>query len=548
MTSISEEQIVNSALWAAYGDALGFITELADKKILKTRTGKTTITSLIDWKRRVGGPFGTTIDLPKGSYSDDTQLRLATSRSIMGNGHFAIHSFSKIELPVWQAYALGAGRGSRVAANALSKNNVAWYNNFYETDKASYLNSGGNGAVMRIQPHVWSANKLDDPDTFLPDVINNSLTTHGNPRAIVGSVFHALSLSFTLFYKKLPTFENFRIFNQWTLEIPRIISQDANLKSIWLSHYQNSSDISLENSYVNVFNEFEELIVAAENWYKSDSRSYKSLATTLDLYKSETRGSGTLTALAASAASLLSLEIKVTTLIQDIVNELWTDTDSIATMVGAILGAKINEKPPESVQDEEYIIQEAQRLHCISKNKKVNSFHYHNNMTWKSPSSQLDFVGLYEKELVFFPFGIVTSLSSDTDSLKNKSSYYEWIRSSIGQSFLVKRRGFSEIKQVPIDFIGNQSNSSELERSGNTTSVPVDIKRQAEFDLISNQKVLINIDIDIDTLTTEAIKTGFNPNTIGSHIINIAESELGTNGVVAYSAIISKALRVRRKT
>jgi hypothetical protein len=37
--NIEESQIVNSALWAAYGDALGFITELADKRILKSRTG-----------------------------------------------------------------------------------------------------------------------------------------------------------------------------------------------------------------------------------------------------------------------------------------------------------------------------------------------------------------------------------------------------------------------------------------------------------------------------------------------------------------------------
>ena len=40
--------IVNSMLWAAYGDALGFITELCDKKTLKYRThGIDYVTQLI---------------------------------------------------------------------------------------------------------------------------------------------------------------------------------------------------------------------------------------------------------------------------------------------------------------------------------------------------------------------------------------------------------------------------------------------------------------------------------------------------------------------
>ena len=32
-------KVTNSSLWAAYGDALGFITEMADEKKVKYRTG-----------------------------------------------------------------------------------------------------------------------------------------------------------------------------------------------------------------------------------------------------------------------------------------------------------------------------------------------------------------------------------------------------------------------------------------------------------------------------------------------------------------------------
>ena len=106
-------------------------------------------------------------------------LRLATSRSITSNGTFDLHTFSKIEIPVWQSYALGAGIVSKVAANFLSKRNNLWFNNIYKTEKADYFEAGGNGACMRIQPHVWSSATPNIPSSFLDDVIKNSLTTHG---------------------------------------------------------------------------------------------------------------------------------------------------------------------------------------------------------------------------------------------------------------------------------------------------------------------------------------------------------------------------------
>ncbi|MCV5342337.1 hypothetical protein OFC87_35965, partial [Escherichia coli] len=84
------------------------------------------------------------VSIPSGAYSDDTQLRLSTSRAINQSNYFDINAFSKVELPVWTSYALGAGVGSKLAAESLGKKTIAWYNNFYNTKKASYVNSGGN--------------------------------------------------------------------------------------------------------------------------------------------------------------------------------------------------------------------------------------------------------------------------------------------------------------------------------------------------------------------------------------------------------------------
>jgi hypothetical protein len=83
----------------------------------------------VPWRRRVGGQFGVTVDLPAGAISDDTQLRLATCRSMLPDGSFDVETFSKIELPVWLAYALGAGRGSRAAATHLVRRDATWASN-----------------------------------------------------------------------------------------------------------------------------------------------------------------------------------------------------------------------------------------------------------------------------------------------------------------------------------------------------------------------------------------------------------------------------------
>ena len=48
-------RVGRSSLWAAYGDAMGWISELTDKKGLRRRTGGQSLDRPIPWRRRVGG-------------------------------------------------------------------------------------------------------------------------------------------------------------------------------------------------------------------------------------------------------------------------------------------------------------------------------------------------------------------------------------------------------------------------------------------------------------------------------------------------------------
>lgn len=543
MTKLKEKNTVNSALWAAYGDALGFITELADSRMVSKRTGATKVVELVEWKRKIGGIYGPLVSIPVGAYSDDTQLRLATSRSINCDGYFSINAFSKIELPIWSAYALGAGVGSKIAASSLAKRNVAWYNNFYQ-GKSLYINSGGNGAVMRIQPHIWACRTPENPESFLSDVIKNSLTTHGHPRAIAGAVFHALSLAHTMTMNRVPNIDDTNVFNQWTREIPRIIRQEINLSTAWVPIFESQFGKTLEEAYEDVHDEISELIGSVSNWNSSKDKSYESLVDILDLKNVQIRGSGTLTAIAATAAA--SIEDDLTTLLVSMVNALGTDTDSIATMVGAIRGIVDDSVPPQEVQDQLYIISDAQRLYRISINNESNNYKYPDIMHWKVASSALDYVASCDGQLVFPPFGVVTE-QSESFSSNNTDSYdycYQWVSSSIGQSFLVKKRNKEAIKSVEM----HQSISVVQPNVKEKKTIP-----QLEIDLSVNQGIRDSTKqtnqcvLDIDSLTADAIAGNFDPKTIGLHLINISHSDLGVNGAVAYSAIISKALSARQK-
>jgi ADP-ribosylglycohydrolase len=520
---IEQSQIVNSALWAAYGDALGFMTELGNEKIVLSRTGQIKPSQLLPWKRQIGGRFGTTVDLPCGAYSDDTQLRLATSRAISSNGNFAIHAFSKIELPTWQNYALGAGRGSKMAASGLAKQNTTWFNNFYDNKSGRYVDGGGNGAAMRIQPHIWSATNLVDPQTYLLDVIKNSVTTHGHPRAIAGAAFHANSLAYVLTFNRLPSISELRDLNAWTNEIPRIVSQDINLDGIWKPLNHGATQATLETQYAEVFAEIELLIDKVEQWHQSADKSYSSLALALDLFSEQTRGSGTLTALAATAAAYLLEHTTAEQLMIDMINTLNTDTDTIATMTGAIIGTIVDVAPQGQLQDHDYIVKDAQRLFAVSQQSATTEFKYPDNKSHRAPSAIVDYVTCSDSQLSLGPFGQLTELN-DGFALKNgtdHSTIYQWVKSAIGQTFLIKRRNSQPIVKSVEQLNLGDSETKVSQTISETTVAKLDNK------------------LDIDELVKIAISSKFDATTIGEHVKALNLSKLGATGTAMYVGLLA---------
>lgn len=422
-----------SALWSAYGDALGWISELTDEKGLKTRTAGAPLHKPIEWKRRIGGRAGATVTLPQGCYSDDSQLRLATGRAIRSDG-FDVEMFAKIELPVWLSYALGAGKATSAAATNLARQRVQWFANTFK----GWTNSGGNGAAMRIQPHVWSARDPGDPTTFLPDVVRNSICTHSHSRGLLGAILHALALAHTMARGHYPSPEELNAATEVAAELPDIIGSDIEVGNYWRSTFERES-VTFRAAWARAIGECQQAIrAAADAPGESGTDRYTAIIDRLGLRDPSRRGDGSLTAVAA--VGLTWCETRPEQAMSVAANAIGTDTDTIATMAGALLGAVAEEEPSVEVLDADLFRSEASRLAEIACGGKPRDHQYPDLLHWSAPRGRADtLVELDDSGLYVRGFGRAEAKSEPIPSSQGKFSW-QWIELEMGQTLLIKRR------------------------------------------------------------------------------------------------------------
>ncbi len=433
--------VVSSALWAAWGDALGFITELTTSLgEVSRRSGGAKVESTVPWRRRIGGRFGPMVELPAGTYSDDTQLRLAVSRSIRANGRFDVETFSKIELPVFLSYEMRAGKGTKAAAYELMKRHVRWSSNFFDNDRANYFNAGGNGAAMRIQPHVWSA-PGHAPRQFVGWVAADAIVTHGHPRGVVGAVIHANALSSVLRRGQVPDPEVWPQIVEYAATIPDVMQEHEALRDRWLPLWESGMGKPWRQAVDETIAEGKAMVAEAQRAARSDDReaAYSELVTALGGKRRETVGSGMIAAVASLAAAWLYRDDAVGGL-RMIVNQLGTDTDTIATLMGALLGATGLPTPPGPLLDSEYIAAEAERMISVSERQPAANFPHPDPLKWRPPSSLADAVGTANGGLGVAGLGPVHSTDGEYEIAGKNPTLYQWLTLAHGQTILIKRR------------------------------------------------------------------------------------------------------------
>jgi ADP-ribosylglycohydrolase len=537
-------RIKSSAALAAYGDALGFISELTDRAGLQRRVGKPSLTTTVPWKRRVGGQFGVMAELPAGAISDDTQLRLATSRSVRPDGRFDVETFAELELPVWPSYALGAGRGSLAAAAALRKRDVTWATNFFSAKGTDYLQGGGNGAAMRIQPHVWAANPAAGPLGWMPDVVTNAVCTHGHARGIAGAVFHAACLDYALHEERVPGPEHWVAFIDALPGIAAVAHDDGRLAELWLGQWQKRAKQSLEEALDQVKSEMRDDAEKCARLRVGGRGSYAEAVEEVKAFDPAQRGSGTKTALLAAVAAWLYAQEPEAALLT-CVNQVGTDTDSIATMAGAILGGAVETPMPGPVQDLDYILLEADRMWAASAGLSSPGFPYPDLLGWKAPRTGTDAVVVEDKQLHLAGLGAAGVQGQAAAGSGKSSGVWQWVQLWFGQSVFAKRRErppkLVESQRVdPLPGYGHIG----AETNGQRDTAPVS-RRQGASLAQPPLRAVRGTRRTVDQLTSDVISSGFDDAVLAAAFRELALRETAIEESIAFTSIVVKALRAR---
>jgi ADP-ribosylglycohydrolase/predicted enzyme related to lactoylglutathione lyase len=322
-------------LGAAVGDALGWPQEGRASRSTTGNAATTVQGQFAAWKHRAGGRFyAHEEEIKAGEYSDDTQLIIATSRSLLESDDW-YRVLTQVELPLWTAYSRGGGGATKRAAAAWLSGKPPW-----ETpaaDQRKYFEAGGNGVVMRILPHcVWGAKSASFEPTG-DSIVRNGIATHGHPRALIGALaygfaaWHQLRSSEILGYGALLEllFDANRVWSTFPEHIDVIETwlQGAALNG---THYR---DLWLKT----VDEQLSLLKTAKAGLSKGALAVDQEVLNALGCFDKRVSGSGTI---AAAAAIFLTSRFAADPMngICEAAYSLGADTDTLASLAGALLG------------------------------------------------------------------------------------------------------------------------------------------------------------------------------------------------------------------
>ena len=321
-------------LGAAVGDALGWPQEQNSNIIGGNYNRHIDATQEFrSWARYCGGRYRTYIDpVSEGSYSDDTQLILATGRSLQSKDWFT--ALTHRELPLLLLYSRGAGGATLRACQTWAMGIEPWLS---DRRKKAYFQAGGNGVAMRIAPHVIM-HVARPPEELVSRVVQDGVATHGHPRALVGAAAYAVALhalintDSTLEFGELPA----RVKADKSWQSPEALL--TNVPSTWknAAFEQNPNFMS---DWIDATNEMVKLISQVENFVQNGTRG-DDLGTLrrFGVFDKTRNGAGTITASAAIYLASRNAPRPMSGLLRSAFAEN-ADTDTLASMTGALLGA-----------------------------------------------------------------------------------------------------------------------------------------------------------------------------------------------------------------
>jgi ADP-ribosyl-[dinitrogen reductase] hydrolase len=196
------DKVRGMMLGIGIGDALGLVVETWSKERIKDTYPE----GIRDYKVPKGHKWYK--NQLAGTWTDDTQLTIATAKGLMERRDFDLDIQAKHMVLAMKEAMKGAenvgGSGvpgwgyTTVRAVRLLANNVPWD----ESGKAKDPNLGhGNGVVMRQSPiaAMWATNRSLTPDVFYQNLINFSAMTHYTQQSAIATLVHNEVLTSCLF-------------------------------------------------------------------------------------------------------------------------------------------------------------------------------------------------------------------------------------------------------------------------------------------------------------------------------------------------------------
>ncbi len=416
---------------------------------------------------------------------------------------------------------------------------------------------------MRIQPHVWAAQHSKTDAEVLKNIVRNAVVTHGHSRAIVGAAFHGLSLLHTLKQLSIPDPPAwFGILEELKI-LSDVITSDEELGYYWLPNWEKETHTSLTDAIAKCLDELKKDVSSAEkalvNYSVSNSgEMYRDLVKELGCFEKSSVGSGTKTAVLALYLSYAFRNNPHDGLVTG-ANVLGSDTDTIATMAGAIMGATSSVAPPEQVADTEYLSNEAERLFAISNGEILESKAYPDMLYWQPPQTQLDVVGKYKDKWVVQGLGEANPRDVVGKKVGRDSTVWQWFNLEFGQSILLKRRQIPNLvkeESLPVKnvSISTKDNLEVGKQSRVVTNQSRTVSPQQELwqaQTVENRKKegqhQAEKEIALDTATDTCIQSGFEESIVGKMLMRMIEQEDGIEKAIGFAAIIAKAKQVRMK-
>jgi hypothetical protein len=330
----------------------------------------------------------------------------------------------------------------------------------------------------------------------------------------------------------------------------------------WVKNWEHESKMSLEEGINQSVEELQndiQLIIDDTMMYTIDFFSegyYQDIAKKLGCYNEKTRGSATKTALISAYASYIFRD-NIHHGLTIVSNALGTDTDTIATMAGAIVGIVAKTEPPDELMDQVYINKEAERLYNISQGNKETSFSYPDLLYWQPPFSQNKALGKLDDKWTLKGFGEVIPTSSEYTKTDKNPTIWQWFKLQFGQTVLLKRSDKVDIIPEKLLPVKQQDKKSGFEnipkypryqqpknviKTGQGTQ---NAKQPSLWSDENNKDIPFIEDLTVEKAADMVVKYRFKLVVIGSLLLKLAAQENGEEKASSFAKLIAKARNAR---